>query len=120
MHGLAVSVLPEVALRGHDGIFQIKQFHASFPKDYIEGALKDAPGGVHILLERMTQDEVQLIALGYRYSQKTTLHFVLTKTSGNYKLGIPYEMKYTNSFGNICSRYVDCPQVVSIFLLHLM
>ncbi len=24
-------------------------------------------------------------------------------------------MKYTNSFGNICSHYVDHPQVVSIF-----
>jgi hypothetical protein len=24
-------------------------------------------------------------------------------------------MKYTNSFGNICSRYVDCLQVVSNF-----
>jgi hypothetical protein len=28
----------------HDGFFQIKQYHASFPKDYIEEALKEAPG----------------------------------------------------------------------------
>jgi hypothetical protein len=67
------------------------------------------------LLEGMTQDEVKLIALGYRYSQKTVLHFVLTEMAGNSKPGIPYQMKYTNSFGNISSRYVDCPQVVSNF-----
>jgi hypothetical protein len=34
----------EVALRGHNGVFHIKQYHASFPKDYIEEALKEAPG----------------------------------------------------------------------------
>jgi len=111
----SVRTANEVALRGHDGIFQIKQYHASFPKDYIEEALKEAPGGVHIFPEGMTQDEVKLIALGYRYSQKTVLHFVLTEMAGNSKPGIPYQMKYTNSFGNISSRYVDCPQVVSNF-----
>jgi len=110
----------EVALMGHDGIFQIKQYHALFPKDYIEEALKQAPGSIHILLDGMIQDEVKVIALGYRYSQKTVLHFVLTEMAGNSKPGIPYQMKYTNSFGNICSRYVDHPQVVSNFLLHLM
>lgn len=111
----SVRTANEVALRGHDGVFQIKQYHASFPKDYIEEALKDAPGGVHILLEGTTQDEVKLIALGYRYSRKTALHFVLTENAGNSKPGIPYQMKYTDNFGNICSRYVDRPQVVSNF-----
>jgi hypothetical protein len=105
----------EVALMGHDGIFQIKQYHALFPKDYIEEALKQAPGSIHILLDGMIQDEVKVIALGYRYSQKTVLHFVLTEMAGNSKPGIPYQMKYTHSFGNICSRYVDRLQVVSNF-----
>jgi len=67
------------------------------------------------LLEGTTQDEVKLIALGYRYSRKTALHFVLTENAGNSKPGIPYQMKYTDNFGNICSRYVDRPQVVSNF-----
>jgi hypothetical protein len=39
-----------------------------FWKDFIETALKDAPCGVHILLEGTTDDEVPLVALGYRYS----------------------------------------------------
>ncbi len=32
----------------HDGVFQIKQYRATFPKDFIEEALKEAPGGAHI------------------------------------------------------------------------
>lgn len=98
----SVRTANEVALRGHDGVFQIKQYHSLFPKEYIEEALKDAPGGVHILLEGMTKDEVSLVALGYRYSRKTVLHFVLTKNGGSSKPGDPYKMRYTNSFGNIC------------------
>jgi hypothetical protein len=43
------------------------------------------------------------------------LHFVLTKNAGSSKPGTPYQMRYTDSFGNICTQYVDCPQVVSNF-----
>jgi hypothetical protein len=41
----SVRTANEVALRGHEAVFQIKQYHAGFPKEYIEEALKDAPGG---------------------------------------------------------------------------
>jgi len=111
----SVNTANEIALRGHEGVFQVKQYHALFPKDYIEEALKDAPGGVHIVLKGTTKDEVNLIALGYRYSRKTILHFVLTENSGGTCQGEPYEMKYTDNYGNICTRYVDRPEVVSSF-----
>jgi hypothetical protein len=111
----SVRTANEVALRGHDGVFQMNQHHSFFPKEYIEEALKDAPGGVHILLEGVTEDEVSLVALGYRYSRKTVLHFVLTKNGGSPKPGDPYKMRYTDSFGNICIRNVDRPQVMSNF-----
>jgi hypothetical protein len=111
----SVMTANEIALRGHVGVFQIKQQHSLFPKEYIEEALKDAPGGVHILLEGMTKDEVLLVALGYQYSQKTVLHFVLTKNGGSSKPGDPCKMRYANSFGNICIQNVDQPQVVSNF-----
>jgi len=113
----SVRTANEAGLRGHKGIFQVKQYHACFPKDFIEEALKEAPGGVHILLEGTTQNEVLSVALGYRYSRKTVLHFVLTRNGGSSKPGTPYQIKYTDSFGNICTRYVDCPQVVSNYLL---
>lgn len=111
----SIQTASEVALRGHEGVFQIKQYHSLFPKQYIEDALMEAPGGVHILLEGKTKDEVSLVALGYRYSRKTILFFVLTKSAGSSKPGDPYQMKYTDSFGNICTRNVNRPQVVSNF-----
>jgi hypothetical protein len=52
---------------------------------------------------------------GYCYSHKTILHFVLTENAGNTEQGDPYEMKYMDSYGNICTRYVDQPDVISKF-----
>jgi hypothetical protein len=39
----------------------------------MEEALKEATGGVHIVLEGTTPCEVPLIAVGYWYSRKTIL-----------------------------------------------
>jgi hypothetical protein len=50
----SVRTANEVGLHGHIGIFQVKQYHSLFPKEFIENALKDAPGGVHIVLEGTT------------------------------------------------------------------
>jgi hypothetical protein len=59
-------------------VFQIKTYHASFPKDFIVAALKDAPGGVYVALKGVTKDEIKLVAIRYRYSQETMMHFVAT------------------------------------------
>jgi hypothetical protein len=77
-----------------------------FPKNFIDKALNDAPGGVWIVLEA-THQGVPLVAIGYRYSTRTTLFFVATKDSGTTAKGTPYEMKYTNDWGNVHVRYVD-------------
>ncbi len=106
----------EICLRGHKAVLQFKQYHSLFPKEFIESTLKDAPGGVHILLEGTTNDEVPLVAQRYRYSHKTILYFVLTKNGGSSKLGDPYHMKDTDTFGTICTRYVDRPLVISNFV----
>jgi hypothetical protein len=111
----SVKTANEVGLRGHEGVFQVKQYHSLFPKDFIEEALKEAPGGVHTVLKSTTTDEVNLIAVGYRYSRKTILHFVLTENAGSTCEGDPYKMKYTDSYGNICTRFVDRPEVISNF-----
>jgi hypothetical protein len=49
-------------------MLQVKQYHVLCPKDFIEEALKDAPGGVAIFLEGTAPNEVPLITIGYRYS----------------------------------------------------
>jgi hypothetical protein len=96
----------------------VKQNHLLFPKDFIEKALKDAPGRVHIALEETTKDEVELIALGYRYSRKTILFFILTKNAGATQLGEPYHMKHTNSYGNVCTCNVNQPEVILNYFAH--
>ncbi len=64
-----------------------------FPKEYIEKALEDAPGGVKIILSGTAPNNVPLIALGYRYSQGTMLHFVMTLRASSANVGNPYIMK---------------------------
>jgi len=67
------------------------------------------------VLEGTTRDEVKLVAIGYRYSRKTILFFVLTENAGRTDAGTPYEMKYTDSYGNVCVRSVDQPDIISKF-----
>ncbi len=85
----------------------MKQYHNLFPKDFIEEALKDAPGGVHIVLKGTTRDEVNLVAIGYCYSRKTILHFVLAENAGNTEPGDPYEMKYTDNIHRQAERQIN-------------
>jgi hypothetical protein len=61
----SVRATSEISRRGHEAVFQIKQNHSLYPKAFIEDALKEAPGGVHIVLEGKTQCEVTLIAVEY-------------------------------------------------------
>jgi len=63
----SVRTASEVGARGHEGVFQVKQYSALYPKDFISKALEDAPGGVSIVLDGMAPNGVPLIALGYRY-----------------------------------------------------
>ncbi len=92
----SVRTATEVGLHGHEGVFQIKQYASLYPKSFIKEALNDDLGGVHIALEG-TKYEVPLVAVGYRYSQKTILFFIMTKNSGSLNEGESYKMKYTES-----------------------
>ncbi len=58
----------EVGIRGHECVFQVKTNSALYPKAFIEDALADAPGEVHIVLEGKASNEIPLTAIGYRYS----------------------------------------------------
>ena len=54
----------EVGIRGHEGVFQVKQHSALFPKDFISTALEDAPGGVSIVLHGVAPNGVILCSFG--------------------------------------------------------
>ena len=101
--------------RKMEAVYQIKSNHGLYPKQFIEDALKDGPGGTHIVLEGKHPDGAELIAIGYRYNSKVTLCFVMTKNVGSTKPGTPYEMKFTDLHGNVHVRLVDRPAVISNF-----
>ena len=74
-----------------EGVFQVKTGHRMYPKTFIENSLKGMPGEVHIVLEGVNgHTGERLIAIGYRYSSKTTC-----------------------CLGNLGVRYMDHPYVIS-------
>jgi hypothetical protein len=110
----SVKAAVALAKKGFKAVLQVKTGHGLYPKKFIEDTLKDAPGGVWIVLEAI-HEGIPLLAIGYRYSTRTTLFFVTTKDAGSTKKGNPYNMKYTDDWGNIHIREVDRPDVISKF-----
>lgn len=67
--------------RGRAFVDQIKSNYLLLPKDCIEDKIKDEPGGTHIVIKATYQD-VDSIAIGYRYSSKKTLHLFFQEMRG--------------------------------------
>jgi hypothetical protein len=111
----SVKTASELAIRGSECVLQVKQYHSLYPKEFINEALKDAPGGVGIFLEGTAPNEVPLIAVGYRCSRKMILYFIQTKNAGSTAEGLPYQMKYTDDYGNVHERQMERPDVISKF-----
>jgi len=101
-------------MKGYESILQVKQNEAFYPKQIINEALNDAPGGVHVVLSGQ-YNGTNLICTGYRYSRKTILYFVMSENAGSTMPGSPYEMKYTDRYGNLCARNVERPDFISNF-----
>lgn len=97
----SVRAAAALAQRGIQSILQIKTGHSLYPKDFIDEVLCNCPGGVHVVLEGIHPDGMKLIAIGYRYSSKKTLFFVMSEFAGSTTKGDPYEMKFTDEHGNI-------------------
>ena len=56
---------------GFDCIFQIKQNHSLYPKQYITDILKNMPGGTKVVLTGTHQSSgTKLVATGYKYNKK--------------------------------------------------
>ena len=49
--------------------------------------------------------------------QRRPLFFAMTSNAGSTEPGQPYEMKYTDPFGNVKTRLVNCPALLSKFFL---
>ena len=100
-------------------IMQVKTAHARFPKKFLEEKMKDYPGGTWITLEGHAEDEDEdLVALGYKYNKKTVLCFVTTRGAGTTDPGTPYEARFPDKYGNMCTRHVLRPHVIATFFKH--
>ena len=97
----SVKAAANLAERGIECIMQVKTSHSLFPKSFIEEKLKDSPGGVHIVLKGRHPNGKILIAMGYRYSGKKTLFFIMTSGAGSTLPGPKFESKYTDEYGNV-------------------
>lgn len=64
----SVKAAAAIAEKDMHCILQVKTSHRLFPKSYIEDALANSPGGVHIVLKGRHPNGKTLIAMGYRYS----------------------------------------------------
>jgi len=77
--------------------------------------MKDAPGCTYIVLICTGFKGTPLMVIGYRYSSKATLFFICTQDAGSTRVGVPYKMKFTDTYKNVCVIYGDCPQVIVDF-----
>ena len=97
----SVKAAAKIAENGMHAVLQVKTATLLYPKQFIDDALSGAPGGVHIVLRGKHPNGNTLVAVGYRYSSKKTLFFIMTEGAGPTTPGRPYEMKFTDTYGNV-------------------
>ena len=77
--------------------------------------LKDASGGMYIILEGLHPGKPELVAIGYCYNSKVTLCFVVTKNAGSTWKGFLHRIKFADLHSNTHVRLVNYPSVISEF-----
>jgi hypothetical protein len=107
-----VEMAIELFKLGFSCIIHIKNSFAGFPKDALEEQLRGMPGGSHLEM-RTTVDGVSIIAIGSKYNSKKTQFHVATEGAGSTGAGKPYTSKYHDELGNVLTREVARPAVVS-------
>ena len=108
----SVKAAAALSNEGIEAVLQVKTGHSLYPKKFIDDTLKGCPGGVHIVLKETHPNGATLVCIGYRYSSRKTLFFVMTENAGRTIPGKPYEMKFVDKYGNV-GEYGD------VFILFL-
>jgi hypothetical protein len=99
--------------QGIRAMLQIKTEHIFYPAKFMEDKLKEPPGGCWITMKGKVPRVTDLLAIGYKYNSKRALKFVATSDARSTKAGTPYDMKFCDSYNNVCVRKVDRPVIVS-------
>ena len=90
----------------------VKTSHALFPKAFLQESLSTAPAGSRVHLST-TVEGVQLVATGYKYNRRKVLFFISTVGAGGMADGNPYIQRRADDNGNIVTRAISRPHVVS-------
>jgi hypothetical protein len=61
----------------------------------------------------MTPDGTDLVFSGYKYNSRDMQCFIHTKDAGSTLLGQPYKARHGDRYGNVVSRDVQRPEVIS-------
>ncbi len=98
--------------KGINFIGVIKITHALYPKDYIHQLLGSLPSGSRIVLRADVEGE-DLYDVGYKYYRKKVLFFAYTAGVVDVNNGVPYMQRWADENGNLCTRDVPRPSVMS-------
>ena len=90
----------------------IKNAHKQYPRKYLETTMKEWPSGTHLVLETQVEGET-IYAIGYKYNMRKVLLFIATEEAGNTMPGTPYEAKWLDDNGRMCSRQIPRPHLIS-------
>jgi hypothetical protein len=71
-----------LGVKGHKAFLHIKGNKGIYPKDFISEKMMKIPGGTAIVLKGTHQNGTLIIAIGYRYSIRMTLFFMMTEDAG--------------------------------------
>jgi len=96
----------------------VKTNHARFPKQFIESTIKNWPARSHIVLEGSSEDDINLLVIGYKYNSKKILCFVSTKNVGSTEPTCYYEARWLDKNGNTMSRRVPRPKIINDYFSH--
>ena len=77
----------EMRLRGHHYIGVLKTNSYGYPKAFLEMKMKYYPAGSYLVLEKCTKEEIDLLAIGYKYNRKKIMFFISTKSAGHAEEG---------------------------------
>jgi len=98
--------------QGSNFIGVIKTSHSLFPKDYLQSILGPLPAGSRLALKANVEGE-DLFAIGYKYNRRKVLFFVTNSRVADLLDGDPYLQRWADEHGNLCSRAIQRPAVLS-------
>ena len=92
-------------------VMAVKHIDKYFPKQALYDLLENAEAGAKACLELEVGDfERDIIAVGYKYNQRKTLYFIMTRGAGSLQGGQPYLAKFASEWGNTVTRGVRRPR----------